>query len=541
MSTFSGENRLNFRPPPCVIFEDDDLLVVNKPPGLNTHAPAPYAGEGLFEWLRNREPRWSGLGIAHRLDKETSGLMVFGISARAHKSLGLQFESRRVGKRYYCMTDRPVDQDEFTVVSAMVRAGDRYFARPLAVGGVRAETRFRVVQRNGHQTWLEAQPITGRTHQIRVHASESGFPLLGDKLYGGTDAGRLALHSSFLSLEHPDDGRRCEWTLEAIFSRSASDALRDALFDPRETNAWRVRHGAADGHPGGYLDRWGLFWLAQLGPTNPGNPLPLWVQEIYQRDRSTDTGLYLKRLRRDIRSTTPEDAGPEWVDGERVPDAIAVRENGVNYELSFQSGYSVGLFLDQRDNRRRLLTGHIAPGFAIPLQSEVLNTFAYTCAFSVCAALGGHRTTSLDLSRKYLDWGRRHFELNGLDPASHDFIFGDTFEWLHRLARKQRRFGLIILDPPTFSRSRERGDFRAEHDYGRLVTAALSVLEPGGILLASTNAARLAPEDFLRQVRLAIVDTRRKIQREHYSPQPIDFPVTRDEPAYLKTVWLEIG
>lgn len=515
--------------------------MVNKPPGLNTHAPSPYAGEGLFEWLRNREARWASLGIAHRLDKETSGLMVFGLTPRAHKSLTLQFEGRTVGKRYDCITDRPVECEEFTVVSALVRAGERYVGRPLAVGGLRAETRFRVLRREGVRTWLEASPITGRTHQIRVHASESGFPLLGDRLYGGSEADRLGLHSARLSLGHPTDGRALEWSVEADFSRSTSDALRDGLFSLDETNAWRVRHGAADGHSGEYLDKWGEFWLAQMASGVAGGPLPSWAMDAYRRNSTTGSGLYVKRLRRDVRTAAPEDAGPEWVEGERTPEPMRIRENGVQYELSFQSGYSVGLFLDQRENRRRLVTGYIAPDFALPSKTEVLNTFAYTCGFSVCAALGGHRTTSLDLSRKYLDWGRRNFERNGIDSSSHDFIFGDTFDWLHRLARKGRKFGIVVLDPPTFSRSRERGDFQAERDYGRLVGAALPVLESEGVLLASTNAARFTPEDFLRQVHRAIDDAGREVSREHYVPQPIDFPVSRDEQAYLKTVWLRIG
>src|SRR5271154_5770391 len=73
--------------PPCVIFEDEHLLVVNKPAGMNTHAPSPYAGEGIYEWLKHREPRWSKLAIIHRLDKETSGVMVFGKTKEANKSL----------------------------------------------------------------------------------------------------------------------------------------------------------------------------------------------------------------------------------------------------------------------------------------------------------------------------------------------------------------------------------------------------------------------------------------------------------------------
>ena len=220
-------------------------------------------------------------------------------------------------------------------------------------------------------------------------------------------------------------------------------------------------------------------------------------------------------------------------------------ENGVTFELGFAEGYSTGLFLDQRDNRRRLLHGHVAANFPLYGTSvipapEVLNCFAYTCAFSVSAALGGARATSLDLSRKYLDWGRRNFALNGLDPAAHDFIYGDVFDWLRRLAKKGRSFDVILLDPPTFSRAPGRGDFRAEADYGRLVSLALPLLRPRGVLLASANTARLSAVSFIGQVHAAIGEAGRHIIQEHYVPQPPDFPSTRDEPAYLKTLWFRL-
>ena len=110
-----------------------------------------------------------------------------------------------------------------------------------------------------------------------------------------------------------------------------------------------------------------------------------------------------------------------------------------------------------------------------------------------CAALAGARVTSLDLSKKYLDWGRRNFALNGLDSAAHDFIYGDAFDWLRRLGKKAGCFDVVVLDPPTFSQSKEQGRFQLERDYGRLVTAALPLLSPGGVLLASANTARLEP------------------------------------------------
>ncbi|NBP23132.1 MAG: class I SAM-dependent rRNA methyltransferase, partial [Proteobacteria bacterium] len=254
--------------------------------------------------------------------------------------------------------------------------------------------------------------------------------------------------------------------------------------------------------------------------------------------------LHHRRLNRRVGFSGTEENCPRWIRGDRAPEAFMIRENGVRYEIRFDQGYSVGLFLDQRDNRRRLLTGHVAAGFALQgspgTPPEVLNCFAYTCAFSVCGALGGARVTSLDLSRKYLDWGRRNFEANGLDPADHDFIFGDVFDWLRRLGKKGRLFDTVLLDPPTFSRSKERGDFRAERDFGALAASAAAVLKPGGVLFASTNAARLEPEAFLAQIRGALAGVGRRVVSEHYVPQPPDFPVSREEPAYLKTVWMRV-
>jgi 23S rRNA (cytosine1962-C5)-methyltransferase len=257
-------------------------------------------------------------------------------------------------------------------------------------------------------------------------------------------------------------------------------------------------------------------------------------------------GAYHKLLNRQVRRTAAAEASPQLVLGEAAPERFEILESGVRFELSFNEGYSVGLVLDQRENRRRFLAARVAAGFPlletsiIDRPAEILNTFAATCGFSVCAALGGAHMTSLDLSKKYLEWGKRNFALNGLDPARHDFIFGDTFDWLRRFEKKGRAFDAIILDPPTFSQSKESGVFRAEKDYGKLVTAALPVLRPEGVLLASTNAADWPPEDFVAQVKAAVTQAGRRVAQEHYVPQPPDFPITRSEPGYLKTFWMRI-
>lgn len=523
--------------PPCVIHEDEHLLVVNKPPGWNTHAPAPFAGEGIYDWLRHREPRWASLAIIHRLDKETSGILVFGRTSVANRSLTEQFARRQAHKRYLCATDRPVSRDAFVVRNRLERVGDRYAAAVSREGGDPAETRFRVVRRDGGLTWIEAEPVTGRTHQIRVHAAGEGMPLLGDVLYGGTPAGRLHLHSARLQLQHPATGEDIVFEAVPDFASPASRQFRDAFVDPRETTAHRVAHGASDGVPGRYIERLG-DWALVLAEDPAASPSADGLL-------SGVKGIYGKRWTRQVRSLAAEEASPRLLSGVEAPERFEVLENGVRFELSLKEGYSYGLFLDQRDNRRRLLRRHVAEGFGLYQEGtappEVLNCFAYTCAFSVCAALGGARTTSLDLSRKYLDWGRRNFTVNGLDPTGHDFIYGDVFDWLKRLAKKPRRFSVVILDPPTFSRSREHGDFRAESDYADLVGLALPLLAPGGVLLASTNAARLRPEVFIEDVRGAIHRSGRRVLLERFQPQPPDFPMSREEPGYLKTVWMRVS
>jgi len=570
-----------------VIFEDDDLLAVNKPAGLSTHAPGPYSGEGLYEWLRHREPRWASLAIIHRLDKETSGVIVFAKTPQANRSLTEQFASRAVKKKYFFLTDRAVEGKELTVKSCLVRAGEKYVSRPLHVGAQIAETRFRLVASRGNlraptsnihpayggigrYSLVEAEPLTGRTHQIRVHAAENGFPVLGDILYGGTPARRVCLHAVEIALKHPVTGKSVTFSAPAEFGADARLTLRAALIEPKTTSAYRLVHGASDAWPGWFVDRLGDFLLSQSERplTEPQ------LEELRRLLKILSVGsAYHKLLTRIVRQTARSEACPQPVFGEAAPDCFTIVENSVRYELSFDEGYSVGLFLDQRDNRRRLMTGHVAAGFGLlfpprprnpdlifPSRFEdeteeeeeedidrleacptVLNTFAYTCGFSVCAAKAGARTTSLDLSRKYLEWGKRNFQLNGINPADHDFIYGDVFDWLRRLARKNRCFDVVLLDPPTFSQSKVSGVFRAEKDYSKLVAAALPLLKSSGVLFASSNAEDWPPEHFVAMVEGAIRSGKRTILQRHYVPQPPDFPVSRAQPAYLKTLWLRVA
>jgi len=303
-----------------------------------------------------------------------------------------------------------------------------------------------------------------------------------------------------------------------------------------ETNAWRVLHGAAHGHPGNFVERLGDWLLWETDDSNAVQPPPV---------EFPAKGVYRKLLRRHVRSTSAGDAAPMLVRGEPAPERFHVRENGVRFELSFVAGYSYGLFLDQRENRRALLRGGLDDGFpwfAGGLNGRtMLNAFAYTCAFSVCAALAGAATTSLDLSRKYLDWGRRNFEANNLDPAGHDFIYGDVFDWFRRMRNKGRAFDLVMLDPPTFSKSKKKGVFKVERDYAELVELAARLVAPEGILFCSTNAATWSRTSFGDSIQEGLRAAGRRAEHECFVGQPGDFPITREQPAYLKTCWLRLN
>jgi 23S rRNA (cytosine1962-C5)-methyltransferase len=337
---------------------------------------------------------------------------------------------------------------------------------------------------------------------------------------------------------HPATGKTQTFQAPVDFAADARLELRRAILDPAETDAWRVLHGASDSQPHWYVDRLGDWLLSESAPhldQAQNAELDRLLKVFHAR------GAYHK-----------QPTSPGLLLGGEAPEYFDIRENGVRFAVSFQAGASFGLFLDQRDNRRRLLTGYVAAGFPMVEGADsrnggwgtgrqVLNTFAYTCGFSVCAALAGAQTTSIDLSKTHLEWGRRNFSLNKIDPGGHDFIYGDVFEWLRRLKRKKRLFDVVLLDPPTFSRSRETGVFRAERDYPRLVTKTLPLLKAGGVLFASTNAGDWEPDKFLARLHEAIWAARRPVLDKHYAPQPPDFPVSRGERAYLKTVWMRIG
>jgi 23S rRNA (cytosine1962-C5)-methyltransferase len=174
-----------------------------------------------------------------------------------------------------------------------------------------------------------------------------------------------------------------------------------------------------------------------------------------------------------------------WIGQPAAPDQV-VTENGPRFIIRPYEGFSVGLFLEHRDNRGRI--GELAAG------RRVLNAFAYTCGFSVAAAVGGATSVdSVDLSKRYLEWGKRNFDANGIDASAHRFFCSDISDFWRRAARQGRRYDLIVLDPPTFARRRRpHSVFVLDEQLEALCSGAAKLLDPGGLVLLATNCRSIS-------------------------------------------------
>ena len=193
-----------------ILHEDGHILIVNKPADLSVlpegwDKSAPYLEKMLEEQF---EKVW----VVHRIDKVTSGIIVFGMTAEAHRSLNIQFEKHEVEKKYHALINgAPKWNEKVTKFPLRVNVGHKHRTMVDDRRGVRSETRFRLLERWQASALVEASPMTGRTHQIRVHAYALGHPLMGDVLYSAPETNviaRPALHAYSLTFSHPGTGKR---------------------------------------------------------------------------------------------------------------------------------------------------------------------------------------------------------------------------------------------------------------------------------------------------------------------------------------------
>ncbi len=272
-----------------------------------------------------------------------------------------------------------------------------------------------------------------------------------------------------------DAGRTMKWISEAQWQSFAEEGT-DVHRAGTSADAWLDRYGD-----------WGVWSrLRHRGPDDTAAMSAALAERFGFKPRGW--------FARDVARTASEQAPARLVAGED-PGCLTVREWNVLYRVELGGGYSTGLFPDQRLNRRRVLQSGTR---------RVLNLFAYTCSFSVCAALRGASTLNVDVSRRALARGKENFALNGMDASDgHRFLAEDALKIVPRLARRGESFDLVVLDPPTFGRS-DGGIFRIGDDLPGLVEGCARLLAPDGQMLVSCNYARWSEAD-LREVCTAVL------------------------------------
>lgn len=304
---------------------------------------------------------------------------------------------------------------------------------------------------------------------------------------------------------------------------------RQSFYKDTDTNAFRVFNGEGDGIGGLTIDYYDGFYLIN------------WYSEgIYSfKDHVIkvldDLGGYqaiYEKKRFDKKGNYMDD--DDFVKGVRGESPIIVKENGINYAVYLNDGAMVGVFLDQRDVRKSIRDNY-AQG------KNVLNTFSYTGAFSVAAALGGaEKTTSVDLAKRSKSKTIEQFSVNGIDYEAQDIRVMDVFDYFRYAKRKNLKFDLVVLDPPSFARSKKR-TFSSAKDYPTLIKDTIAITEKHGIIIASTNNATFGMKKFRSFIDQAFKEMETTYKIVETFSLPADFQVNRNFPQgdYLKVVVIE--
>ena len=220
--------------------------------------------------------------------------------------------------------------------------------------------------------------------------------------------------------------------------------------------------------------------------------------------------------------------------GQEAPEFFTVLENGVLYQVFMNDGLMTGIFLDQHEVRGSLVDG-------LAMGKSLLNMFSYTAAFSVAAAMGGaSQTTSVDLAKRSRELSQAHFQANGLSTDEHRFIVMDVFEYFKYAKRKALTYDVIVLDPPSFARNKKQ-TFSVAKDYHKLISQSLEILNPEGIIIASTNAANVSRQKFTEQIDKGFAGRSYQILNKYGLPADFAYNKKDESSNYLKVISMKVS
>lgn len=306
--------------------------------------------------------------------------------------------------------------------------------------------------------------------------------------------------------------------------------VRAKLFEAQDTTAFRLFNGEGDGVGGVTIDYYDGYLLVQWYSKGIYTFKDMLISALDEMD--LDYKAIYEKKRFDTAGQYVED--DDFVKGKRGEFPIIIQENGIQYAVDLNEGAMTGIFLDQR-HVRKAIRDRYAKG------KTVLNTFSYTGAFSVVAALGGaEKTTSVDVANRSLAKTIEQFSVNKLDYEAHDIKVMDVFNYFSYAAKKDLRFDLIILDPPSFARTKKR-TFSAAKDYKNLLKETIAITADKGVIVASTNSSAFGMKKFKGFIDAAFKETNERYTIIEEFTLPEDFKTISAFPEgnYLKVVLLQ--
>lgn len=302
---------------------------------------------------------------------------------------------------------------------------------------------------------------------------------------------------------------------------------RSAYYQDDLTTAFRLFNQEGDGFGGLTVDLYGDYavfswynsYVYQIRKT---------ISEAFRQVFPEVLGAYEKIRFKGL------DYESAHVYGQEAPDFFTVLENGVLYQVFMNDGLMTGIFLDQHEVRGSLVDG-------LAMGKSLLNMFSYTAAFSVAAAMGGaSQTTSVDLAKRSRELSQAHFQANGISTDDHRFIVMDVFEYFKYAKRKGLTYDVIVLDPPSFARNKKQ-TFSVAKDYHKLISQSLEILNPGGIIIASTNAANVSCQKFTEQIDKGFAGRSYQILNKYGLPADFAYNKKDESSNYLKVISMKVS
>lgn len=302
---------------------------------------------------------------------------------------------------------------------------------------------------------------------------------------------------------------------------------RSAYYQDELTTAFRLFNQEGDGFGGLTVDLYGDYAVFSLYNSYVYQIRKV-ISEAFRQVFPEVLGTYEKIRFKGL------DYESAHIYGQEAPDFFTVLENGVLYQVFMNDGLMTGIFLDQHEVRGSLVDG-------LAMGKSLLNMFSYTAAFSVAAAMGGaSQTTSVDLAKRSRELSEAHFQANGLSTDDHRFVVMDVFEYFKYAKRKGLTYDVIVLDPPSFARNKKQ-TFSVAKDYHKLISQSLEILNPEGIIIASTNAANVSRQKFTDQIDKGFAGRSYQILNKYGLPADFAYNKKDESSNYLKVISMKVS